>query len=91
MYQVLTLLKNKGYTKITFDQLDQFMKNMGNQQFSYDVFKSIYDSEPKIKSVVTDFDKNSISFKTSELDDLKTGSSKNKNTVKQMAKRAVDI
>lgn len=67
------------------------MKNMGNQQFSYDVFKSVYDSEPKIKNVVTDFDKNSISFKTSELDDLKTGSSKNKNTVKQMAKRAVDI
>lgn len=84
-------MKNKGYTSITFDQLDQFMKNMGNQQFSYDVFKSVYDSEPKIKSVVTDFDKNSISFKTSELDDLKTGSSKNKNTVKQMAKRAVDI
>lgn len=67
------------------------MKNMGDQQFSYDVFKSVYDSDEKIKNIVKDFDKNFIRLKTSELDDLKTGQSQTKNKIGQMAKRAVDL
>lgn len=67
------------------------MRNMGNQQFDYETFKAAYDSDNKIKSIVKDFDKETITLKTSEVDDLKTTKHKKKNTVSNMAKKAVDL
>lgn len=67
------------------------MRNIGNQQFDYDTFKMSFDSDNKIKSLVKDFDKETITLKTSEMDDLKLAKGKKKNTVSQMAKRAVDL
>jgi hypothetical protein len=67
------------------------MQNTGSQQFNYDSFKAAYDSDPKIKAIIKDFDQNTITLKTSEMDDLTTSDPKSKNKVSQMAKRAVDL
>jgi hypothetical protein len=67
------------------------MQNIGNQQFTYDSFKAAYDSDPKIKDIVKDFDQNQITLKTSELDDINPSKGNSGNKVSQMAKRAVDL
>lgn len=68
------------------------MKNVGNPQFSYDVFKAAYDQDTRIQNLVKDFDGETIELKTSELDDVKISSKeKNRDTVSKMAKRAVDL
>jgi hypothetical protein len=67
------------------------MQNTGNQQFTYDSFKAAYDSDPKIKDIVKDFDQNTVTLKTSELDDINPSKGQSKNKISQMAKRAVDL
>jgi hypothetical protein len=67
------------------------MQNIGNQQFSYDTFKAAYDSDPKLQDIVKKFDQDSITLKTSEIDDINPSRSKSTNKVSQMAKRAVDL
>jgi hypothetical protein len=67
------------------------MRNTGNQQFTYDSFKASYDADPKIQDIVKDFDQETITLKTSELDDINPSKTKSKNKVSQMAKRAVDL
>lgn len=67
------------------------MQNIGNQQFTYDSFKAAYDSDPKVKEIVKDFDQQRVTLKTSEIDDVNPSRTKSKNKVNQMAKRAVDI
>lgn len=67
------------------------MQNAGNQQFSYDTFKAAYDSDPKLQDIVKNFDQNTITLKTSEVDDINPSKAKSKNKVSQMAKRAVDL
>lgn len=67
------------------------MQNTGGQQFSYDVFKSAYDADDKIKNIVKDFDQETITLKTREMDDISSGAGSNKDVVGQMAKRATKI
>lgn len=68
------------------------MQNVDNQQFSYDTFKMSYDSDPKIQAIVADFDQNSITLKTSEMDDVNPRKPiGGGNKISQMAKRAVDL
>lgn len=67
------------------------MRNFGNQQFDYQILKASYDSDDKIKNLIKDFNQDSITFKTSEMDDLKLKKTKSKNTVSSMAKKAVDL
>jgi hypothetical protein len=68
------------------------MQNMGKGNFTFDSFKAAYDSDPRLKTIVTNFDKDKIELKSSETDDLpavnpKTGT----DTVNAMAKNAVDL
>ncbi len=88
---MLTLLKNKGLTKFNIQQLDRYMQNVGGQQFSYDVFKAAYDSDDKIRGLIKDFNQDSITLKTRELDDVGGGTASKKDVVGQMAKRATKI
>lgn len=67
------------------------MQNMGGQQFSYDVFKAAYDSDDKIKDIIKDFDQETVTLKTRELDDISGAKSSKKDVVGQMAKRATKI
>jgi hypothetical protein len=67
------------------------MQNTGRGQFNYDVFKSIYDSDPKVKNLIKNFDQNQIDLKNDEMDDLPNGQKKDPQAVNKMAKRAVDL
>lgn len=76
------------------NKLDQLMQKMGRGQFTYDVFKLAYDSDPKLQKLVTNFDKDKIEFKSSEVDDVKKlpgNPGRPKDTVGKMAKNAVDL
>lgn len=79
--------------KISFDALDQIMKNTGYPTFNYDLFKTIYDNGDTLKNVVDDFDQEKIVLKTEKqaekdpaMDFDNQGST---DKVKQMAKSAM--
>lgn len=84
-------MKNKGFSEFPIAQLDRFMHNLGNEQFSYEIMKSAYDSDPKIQSIVKDFDSETVTLKTSEMDDVSIKKKNNKDIVGKMAKSAVDL
>jgi hypothetical protein len=71
-------------------QLDKLMSNAESNIFSFDMFKAAYDQDERIKNLVTNFDKNKVDFKNSEVDDLDKPAG-NKDTVGDMAKNAVDL
>ena len=69
------------------------MQNVGKAQFSYDVFKAAYDADPYVQSLIKNFDKEALTFKSDEMDDIPQDAkdpSKDK-TVSSMAKRATDL
>lgn len=69
------------------------MQNVGSEQFDYGTFKAAYDTDPRIKTMIKNFDQVGIEPKTSkELnqgDAQTTGSGGD--TVGQMAQRATDV
>lgn len=67
------------------------MQNIGSEQFTYDVLKTAYDTDPKIKNLVKNFDQSTITLKQSETDDLPTTEPEADNTVAAMAQRATDL
>ena len=77
--------------EFSIEQLDRFMQNIGSQQFTYDVFKAAYDSDPRIQELVTNFNKQMISLKNSAMDDLKKSKKRKADTVSSMAKRATKV
>jgi hypothetical protein len=87
----LNLLKDKGVVEFSFDQLNQYMINVGAPQFDYESLKNLHDTDNRIKNIIKDFTDQSITLKTSEVDDLAPNVKKRKNTVKNMAKKAVDL
>jgi hypothetical protein len=66
------LLKDRGDTEISVERLDKIMYNVGNEHFDYESFKMAYDSDARLKEIITDFNKDTITIKTSEVDDVKT-------------------
>jgi hypothetical protein len=85
------LLKDKGFMEFSIRQLNKYMTNMGSQQFSYEVLRSAYDTDPKIQNLIRDFDHRTVKLKRSEVDDLETEPSTGGDTVGQMAKSATDL
>jgi hypothetical protein len=80
-------------SEISFDALEQILKNTGYPMFNYNLFKSMYDSSDVLKSVVDDFDQEKVILKTEkqaekdpEMDFDDQGST---DKVKQMAKSAM--
>ncbi len=67
------------------------MMNVGAPQFDYESLKNLHDNDSRIKTIIKDFTDQSITLKTSEVDDIQTKATKRKNTVKNMAKKAVDL
>lgn len=67
------------------------MQNQGRGQFTYEVFKAAFDSDPRIQNIVADFDESSITLKTSEMDDVAVDPAAGGDSVGTMAKRAVDL
>lgn len=65
------------------------MKNIGSEQFGYETFKLAYDSDPRIKPLVKNFDQEGITLATdTEAEQSPQQSTADNNTVSQMAKRA---
>ena len=88
---MLDHFKDTGKKEISIATLDKVMQNVGVGQFTYDVFKNAYDSNPKIKNIVTNFDQDKIVLKQKETDDLPATEPDNDQTVPAMAQRATDL
>lgn len=67
------------------------MLNVGAPQFDYESLKNLHDNDNRIKNIIKDFTDQSITIKTSKVDDLEPKRKKRANTVKNMAKKAVDL
>jgi hypothetical protein len=78
---------------LSIAKLDKYMRNQGKGNFDYDVFKAMYDADPRLQQLVTNFDKEKIEFKQSETDDVKVAgqSGPKGDTVGNMAKNATDV
>lgn len=66
------------------------MKNMGNEQFDYRTFKAAYDTDPRINSMIKNFDQEGVTLKTdTDADtDAPQQDIDSDSAVSQMAKRA---
>lgn len=88
----MALLKDKGQTSITMDEINEYMLNMGAPQFSYDMLKAAYDTDSRVNEIIKDFTKDTLELKTSEVDDLDPKDKKrDKNKVSKMAKKATNV
>jgi len=70
------------------------MQNVGGEQFDYGTFKAAYDTDPRVKTMVTNFNKKGIVPKTATQDteDAPQGDrEQGADTVSTMAKRATDV
>ena len=80
---------------LSIAKLDKYMRNQGKGNFDYDVFKAMYDADPRLQELVTNFDKDKIEFKQSEVDDVAGAVPGNpgrpSDTVGNMAKNATDV
>jgi len=72
--------------------LNKIMQNMGGEAFSYQSFKTAYDTDPRVKEMVKNFSEAGIDLKTKEdADNAATTSADGGNTVSQMAKSATNL
>tara|TARA_A100001515_G_C4418749_1_gene159624 strand:+ start:159 stop:491 length:333 start_codon:yes stop_codon:yes gene_type:complete len=55
--------KNRS-AEISFDAVQQIMRNAGYPAFNYDLFKRLYDAGETLKNIVKDFDNEKIVLKT---------------------------
>jgi hypothetical protein len=80
---------------LSMKKLDKYMRNQGKGNFDFESFKAMYDADPKIQQLVTNFDQDKIEFKTSEVDDVAGAVPGNpgapSDTVGNMAKNATDV
>jgi hypothetical protein len=90
--KVLTVLSHKDQKDFTIDELDKLMSNIGNVQFSYDLLKQAYDSDPAIKKLIKNFDQDKVTLATGDaVDDLPAADADTDQTVSKMAQRATDL
>ena len=68
------------------------MKHAGREQFDYRTFKAAYDSDPRLKSMIKNFNQDGITLKT-DVDNDTTAPQEDPGNAKvsQMAKRATKI
>jgi hypothetical protein len=86
--------KAAGVAALSMIKLDKYMRNQGKGNFDFETFKAMYDADPKLQQLVTNFDQDKIEFKQSEQDDvegLPGNSGRPSDTVGNMAKNATDV
>lgn len=66
------------------------MRRAGVQQFSYETLVAAHSADPRLQNIITDFNKEEVVFKQSEVDDLKDPQAGG-NSISTMAKRATDV
>ena len=67
--RILTNLQSRADSKNTSAQfswqaISKMMQNVTGQEIDYDAFKSQFDANPQMKSLVDKFDENGITIKT---------------------------
>lgn len=71
------------------------MQNVGGEQFDYGTFKAAYDTDPRVKSMVSNFNKKGIVPKTATENPVDAPQDNKEepsgDTVNQMAKRATNV
>lgn len=86
---MLRQLKNSGAASISFEKLDAILRNAGVQQFSYDTFDAQFQADPRLQSIITNYDQEEIRFDQGA--SAGGASDQGPDTVGQMAKRATDV
>lgn len=74
--------------------LNKLMQNVGSEQFDYDTFVAAYETDPRVKTMVANFNKKGIVPKTATQDPTEAPQGDTQdggNTVSSMAKRATDV
>ena len=72
--------------------LNKLMQNVGAEQFDYGTFKAVYDTDPRIKSMIQNFSEKGIEPKTKQqTTNTPQGDTTGNNTVASMAKSATDV
>lgn len=84
-------VKNRSAV-LTWDQINRYARNMGNDDFNYDTFKIAYDSDPLTQGLVNRFDKNGVELNTKagNNDVAPSDATADRNTVSTAAKRATN-
>jgi len=71
---------------------NKIMSNIGGESFTYESFKTAYDTDPRIKEYVKDFNEDGITVKTmQDADTAPTSPEDGGDKVAQMAKSATDV
>ena len=72
--------------------LNKLMQNVGAEAFDYGTFKAAYDTDPRVKSMVQNFNEKGIVPKTKQqATETPQGDTTGNNTVAGMAKSATDV
>lgn len=69
---------------MSWDDLNELLKNIGGEQFDQESFQKIYDTDPRIKELVDKFDSDGVTLKGG----APVQSKPEDQTVDQMAQRA---
>lgn len=79
----------KGF--LNFD-LNKIMQNIGGEAFVYGTFSSAFESDPRIKNMVKNFNQDGAELKSqSDVEDPGSGGDEGSDTVSKMAKNATDL
>ena len=72
--------------------LNKLMQNVGSEAFDYGTFKAAYDTDPRVKAMVQNFNEKGIVPKTKQqATETPQGDTTGNNTVAGMAKSATDV
>jgi len=67
------------------------MYNNKVPEFNYDKLRTLYDTEPRIKTIIKNFDQNHVEFSQGSIDNLEKSAKQKKSNISAMAKQAVDL
>lgn len=87
----MSLIKNSGKTRVPFAVLNKYMHNGKIPEFNFDTFKVAYDTDPKLQTIISNFDQNHIEFSRGSIDNLEKSADQRKSNISNLAKKAVDL
>jgi len=73
---------------LSWAALNSLLQNVGDEQFDYDSFKQVYDTNPMLKKLVYKFDGRGVELKTYGTDPKKSKGGEKETSISKMAKSA---
>ena len=73
--------------------LNKLMQNVGSEQFDYETFVAAYETDPRLKTMIANYNETGITPNTKKQNKMTSqgGTPAATDTVSQMAKRATDL